>query len=263
MAHPLEQRKMIVNPAEKKELWEHFKPLDLKALGAYVKGFQIMGFNTTRVKKVDGEPTLVSAFEPAPYFVNTMSKAKRPWSSFERLMAAIRTFTENKKNFDIAKYDTANNRVSSDTILHPDEIKESKEIFDKIIAWDEEYLDELVDEFGDVLIKMGFKKAKPADIAPFEQVRQTSDIEMALKDVAARTNARALTSAIGTPVKTIKDKILDILADGPAERKEIVKALVAAGEVTLPASMATAISAMVKDGVLTADMEAGTVSIAK
>lgn len=101
---------------------EAFTDEEMKILGAHVYGFQKLPKNSPR---------------------HTTNKPA-PWTPYARLLRALRALTEAGVEFRTARYEAPMHRVAMAGILDPVTVRESKKVFDKIIAWDEAYLEGLV-----------------------------------------------------------------------------------------------------------------------
>lgn len=150
-----------------KENYEHFIPVEMKAIGAFMYGYQ----------------------ELAKYQEDRTAGMKRAWPIYDRFIRAVRSFQEAfdqrsigtvKKTWAIAIYKANKQTIVSDANLTDKEIAESKRIYDSIMRWDEKALQSYVAECKKGIESYGFKPVEV--VAPMEMEAPESAIESSLAD---------------------------------------------------------------------------------
>lgn len=132
---------MLTYPSK---FYEAFTGEEMQILGAHVYGFQ----------KLPKNSPLHSTSKPGP------------WTPYERLLRAVKALAEAGVEFRTARYEAPMNRIQMEGMLDPATTKESKEVFEKIIVWDEEYLSGLVAGYGGKFNdeQCGFAKCEPESL---------------------------------------------------------------------------------------------------
>ena len=158
-----------------KEFYEHFTPKEMATIAACV----------------------LTPYQDLPtYQENKLSGMKRPWPIYDRIIMAVRAIQsafekqsvgKAEVSWVIANYNKGMQTVSSEVPLLPEEVKNSKAIWDAMLAWssteDSKTLKKLIDEFDGAkrCEALGFTKH---EFAPFENESVVHGIEaMSLEEI--------------------------------------------------------------------------------
>lgn len=161
-------------------MYRAFSAMELEIIGAFIKGYQHIEVPVREVG-LDQRPKIVGTkIVPFPQTTNEFDLV-RPYTPLERFIEAVKFLSIAKKiRFENAIFHANNNKIEAIGQMDMKRLNESKKVYDRIIGWDEEYLNTLVEKRKNILegqLGLKFSPAPPLTIAS-----SISDLEqMALK----------------------------------------------------------------------------------